>query len=168
MKKLNTNQTRILKIAHILFFVMWAGGGITLVTLMFIARPSIPDDVYMKFRSMQVIDDLIIIPGALGSLATGLLYGIWTKWGFFRHRWLTIKWILTVSLILFGTFALGPWLNGNVEIAMKLRGGALSDSIFTANTSQIKLWGTVQVIFLLFMIAISVIKPWKRSAAAGE
>lgn len=165
MKKLNPDQTRILKIIHILFFVMWIGGGVTLVTLMFIAQPALPDDIYMKFRSMQVIDDMIIIPGALGSLFTGLVYGIWTKWGFFRQRWLTVKWILTVSLILFGTFALGPWLNGNVDIAMKLRGGALSDPVFNAGTSSIKLWGTAQVMLLLFMAAISVLKPWKKKAA---
>lgn len=165
MKKFNAQQTRILKIVHILFFVMWIGGGLTLISVMLLALPSVPDDIYMKFRSMQVIDDFIIIPGALGSLATGLFYGIWTNWGFFRHKWLIVKWILTVVQILFGTFALGPWLNGNVDIAMKLRGGAISNPDFIMNTSNIKLWGTVQVLFLIFMLVISVLKPWKKLSA---
>lgn len=160
---MNSNQIRILKIIHIFFFVSWIGGGITLATLMFIAEPALPDDIYMKYRSMQVIDDFIIIPGALGSLFTGLIYSIWTNWGFFRHRWLTVKWILTVAQILFGTFALGPWLNGNVDIALKLRGAALAESAFLNSCSNIKLWGTLQVLFLLFMVIISVIKPWKKS-----
>jgi len=162
MKKLNSNQIRILKIIHIFFFVSWIGGGIGLISLMFLAQPHFPDDIYMKYRSMQVIDDYIIIPGALGSLFTGLIYSIWTNWGFFRWRWLTVKWTLTVAQILFGTFALGPWLNGNVDIAMKLRAAALSNPGFAQNASHIQLWGTVQVLFLLFMVIISVIKPWKK------
>jgi len=165
MKKLNSTQTRILKIIHIFFFVSWIGGGICLISVMFLAQPALPDDIYMKYRSMQVIDDFIIIPGALGSLFTGLIYSIWTNWGFFRQRWLTVKWILTVAQILFGTFALGPWLNGNVDIAMRLRGAALSSQDFTLNASYIKLWGTIQVLFLLFMVIISVIKPWKKTPA---
>ncbi len=73
-----------------------------------------------------------------------------------------VKWILTVAQILFGTFALGPWLNGNVDIALKLRGTALSSPEFSQNASHIQIWGTVQVLFLLFMVIISVIKPWKK------
>jgi len=164
MKKLNPGQTRILKIIHLLFFISWIGGGIALMFLMFIAQPAVPDDIYMKFRSMQVIDDYIIIPGALGSLTTGLVYSVWTNWGFFRHRWLTVKWVLTIAQILFGTFALGPWLNGNVDIAIKARGAALADPLFQANISHIEFWGAIQVLFLLFMMIISVIKPWKRAA----
>lgn len=162
MKKLSSNQTRILKIIHIFFFVSWIGGGVCLISVMFFAQPALPEDIYMKYRSMQVIDDFIIIPGALGSLFTGLIYSIWTNWGFFRQRWLAVKWILTVAQILFGTFALGPWLNGNVDIALKLRGTALSSPEFSQNASHIQIWGTVQVLFLLFMVIISVIKPWKK------
>jgi uncharacterized membrane protein len=163
MKKLTPKQTRILKIIHILFFLSWVGGGIGLISLMFLAQPLIPEDIYMKYRAMQVIDDFIIIPGALGSLFTGLIYSIWTNWGFFRQRWLTLKWILTVAQILFGTFALGPWLNGNVDIALRLRGAALADSTFLNSASNIRLWGTTQVLFLIFMVIISVIKPWKKA-----
>lgn len=163
MKKLSSNQTRILKIIHLFFFVSWIGGGVCLISVMFLAQPALPEDIFMKYRSMQVIDDFVIIPGALGSLFTGMVYSIWTNWGFFRHRWLTVKWILTVAQILFGTFALGPWLNGNVDIARQLRGSAPANADFALNASNIQLWGAVQVLFLLFMVVISVIKPWKKN-----
>jgi len=162
MKKMNQKQIRILKIVHIFFFVIWIGGGLGLIALMFLAVPAAPDDIYMKFRSMQVIDDYIIIPGALGSLAAGFVYGIWTGWGFFKHKWITVKWVMTTVQILFGTFALGPWLNKNVEITHQLRGTALSNSDFINNTAHIQLWGSVQVLLLLFMLVISVLKPWRK------
>jgi hypothetical protein len=141
---------------------MWIGGGIALITLMFIADPLLPDDIYMKFRSMQVIDDFLIIPGALGGLLTGIIYGVFTNWGFFKHNWLIVKWVMTTLQILFGTFALGPWLNGNVDIARDLRGAALSNPEFLNNIMNIQIWGTVQVSLLLFMAVISVIKPWRK------
>jgi len=166
MKKFNSKQTQILKIAHIFFFIMWIGGGIALTTLMFVADPLLPDDVYMKFRSMQVVDDFLIIPGALGCFVAGIIYGVFTNWGFFKHNWLIVKWIMTVLQILFGTFALGPWLNGNVDIARDLRGAALSNPEFLNNIMNIKIWGTLQVSLLLFMAVISVLKPWKKKKAA--
>ena len=162
MKKFNANQTRILKIIHILFFIMWIGGGLGLIALMFLATPILPDDIYMKFRSMQVIDDFLIIVGAFGCLITGIIYGAFTNWGFFKHNWLIVKWIMTVLQMLFGTFALGPWLNGNVDIALELRGAALSNPEFLSNIMNIKTWGTLQVALLLFMAVISVIKPWRK------
>ena len=32
-------------------------------------------------------------------MATGLLYGFATKWGFFSHGWVTAKWMLTIALV---------------------------------------------------------------------
>lgn len=162
MKKMNTGQMRVLKIIHIFLFVLWVGGGLGLVAVMFLAVPAHPDDIYMKFRAMQVIDDFIIIPGAMGSFFAGLVYGIWTGWGFFKHNWVTVKWVMTTAQILFGTFALGPWLNQNVDIAHELRGAALVNPDFINNVSQIQIWGTVQVLLLIFMVIISVIKPWRK------
>jgi hypothetical protein len=162
MNKFNAKQLRILKIVHILFFILWIGGGVGLITLMLIVDPLLPDDIYMKFRSMQVIDDFLIIPGAMGCLFIGIIYGVFTNWGFFKHNWVTVKWVLTVLQILFGTFVLGPWINGSVDIAREIRGAALSNPEFLNNTMNLKIWGTIQVSFLLFMAVISVIKPWKK------
>ena len=162
MKKLNSSQVRILKIVHIFFFIMWIGGGLGLMALMFIADYALPDDIYMKTYSMKIIDDFMIIPGALGCLAAGIIYGVFTNWGFFKQNWLTVKWIMTTVQILFGTFALGPWLNGSVDIAYNLRGAALSDPQFLNNMMNIKIWGPIQVSLLIFMAVISVIKPWRK------
>jgi len=42
-----------------------------------------------------------------------------------------------------------------------LRRAALSNPEFLSNIMNIKIWGTLQVSLLLFMVIISVIKPWK-------
>ena len=162
MKKLKPNGVKLLKVFHLLFAIMWICGAIALTLGQHIATPQTGDELYMKLRMLQIIDDFIIIPGANGCLLTGILYGIWTSWGFFKYRWLTVKWVLTVVQIPFGTFFLGVWLNGSVEVADSLRDAALNNAQLIHNTMMISIWGIIQLAFLLFHIVISVYKPWKK------
>jgi len=161
MKKLSSQGVKILKMFHLFFAILWIGGGLALVIIFFSVYPTTGDELYMKSRIIQIIDDFLIIPGAMASLLIGIIYGIWTNWGFFKHKWLTVKWIMTVAQILFGTFVLGPWVNENVDIA-NLRDVALSDSTLLHNVQMSQIWGTVQVVILvLTFIVVSVQKPWK-------
>jgi uncharacterized membrane protein len=162
MKKLNPQAVKILKIFHILFAFGWMIGAIVLCVLIFITYPVSGDELYMRSRILQIVDDYFIICGAIGSFVTGLIYSLWTNWGFFKHTWIIVKWIMIILQILFGTFVLGPCLNDNVVIADQLRDVALTDPTFLKNIQTTQIWGTVQTTLLLFVIVISVQKPWKR------
>lgn len=116
----------------------------------------------MRSRILQIIDDYFIICGAFGSLITGLIYSIWTNWGFFKHRWIIVKWVMIILQMAFGTWALGPCINNNVIIANQLRDAALTDPVFLDNIQTTQIWGTVQTVLLLVLIFISVQKPWKK------
>lgn len=48
---------------------------------------------------------------------TGLIYGLFTNWFFFKHRWVTAKWILTILAIFSGTFMLGVWEGGMLTMS---------------------------------------------------
>lgn len=162
MKKLSPQGVKILKMFHLFFAILWIGGGLTLVILFFSVNPANGDELYMKSRIVQIIDDYLIIPGAMASLLIGIIYGIWTNWGFFKYKWIIVKWIMTVVQILFGTFVLGPWVNENVEIASTLRDAAMDDATLLHNVKMSQIWGTVQVaILVLTFIVVSVQKPWK-------
>ena len=108
------------------------------------------------------MDDYFIIRGAVGALITGLIYSLWTNWGFFKHTWIIVKWIMTILQILFGALVLGPCINRNVMIADQLR-----DAVFLNNIQTTQIWGTVQTMLLLFVIVISVQKPWKKKKDAN-
>lgn len=162
VKKINIQGGKILKMFHILFAFCWIIGSMSICLLLFITLPQSGDELFMRSRTLQIIDDYFIIYGALGSLITGLIYSIWTNWGFFKHRWITVKWIMTILQILFGTFVLGPFINDNVIIADQLRDAALTDTIFLDNLHISQLWGSVQMTLLLLYIFISVQKPWKK------
>ena len=160
MKTLGTKGIKYLKIAHLFFVIVWFGGGIALSVSAIASIAQSNDAIYMRSLILQIIDDYLIIPGAIGCLLTGLIYGIWSKWGFFKHRWLTVKWILTAFSILFGTFILGPWINNNVDLSKNINDIATSE--IAHNLSMTQIWGTLQLSMLLIMVIISVLKPWKK------
>ena len=162
MKTLGANGIKTLKIVHLLFAFMWIGGAFSMILLLFTTSPAEIGEMYMRSRVLQLIDDWLIIPGAVGCLLTGVVYGIWSKWGFFKHRWITIKWILTFAMVLFGTFAMGPWVNGNVYSVDEMFRYTTENSEFARNVSLSAICGSIQTACLLFIVVISVLKPWKK------
>lgn len=162
IKKLKPQAVKILKMLHLFFAFSWIMGGVTLCLLVFITYPESGDELYMRSRILQIVDDYFIIGGAFGALITGLIYSIWTNWGFFKHPWIIVKWIMTILQMIFGTFVLGPCINNNVIIAYQLRDAALTDPVFLNNIQTTQIWGTVQTVLLLAIIIISVQKPWKK------
>lgn len=165
MKKLKPQGVKILKMFHILFAFSWIIGAIGLFAVLCLSDPQTGDELYMRSRILQIVDDYLIIGGATGSFLTGLIYSIWTNWGFFKHNWITYKWIMTVLQMLFGTFVLGPLINGNVEIADRLRDAAFTDPEFLQNLHKTMTLGLLQTVLLLPYIFISVQKPWKKKKA---
>ena len=162
IRKLKLQGTKILKMFHIFFSFGWIIGAAAMCVLIIITYPESGDELYMRSRILQIIDDYFIICGAFGALITGLIYSIWTNWGFFKHRWVIVKWIMIILQMLFGTFVLGPCINNNVIIADQLRDAALTNSTFLENIQTTQIFGTIQTILLVIVIVISVQKPWKK------
>ena len=163
--RFSPTQTKWLKSFHLLAATGWAGGAASLFLLHFLrfGGADIENDLHGIDRASHMIDmGIIVYLGALGCLFTGLLYSIFTGWGFFRHKWLLVKWILTVACILSGTFFLGPWEAAMVSISRRLGGAAILDAEYLASMYLNFWFGIVQIAAIVFMIVISVFKPWKK------
>lgn len=161
MKKLKGNGIKVLKIVHLLLAILWIGGGLSMMLLLLLTSPQESYEMYMRSVALKLIDDWLIIPGAVGMLLTGVVYGVWTNWGFFKYNWITVKWILAIFMVLSGTFLMGPQVNGNVYPAEEISNYTLQNSEFFANVSQTMFWGLIQVILLIITVVVSVLKPWK-------
>ena len=163
MQKLGKNGLKWLKGFHLLAVSCWIGGGLALFLLYFL-KADIDDGrvLYGINQSIHHVDMLlIVIPGAIGCLLTGLIYGFFTNWGFIKHNWLTFKWIMTVSTILFGTFFLGPWETEMMNISGELGITALNDSSYLYSQKMNFIWGGIQTFLLMVTVFISIFKPWK-------
>lgn len=162
MKHLSSKGQRWLKGIHIVFAGAWVGAGFSLLLMQGFLHAMDGKMLYGIDVSMKFVDDFIIIPGAFGSFLSGLAYSLFTPWGFFKHRWITVKWIINVGGILFGTFWLGPWLNGMPPISAELGMSALQDPAYIHNKTMGLSFGLVQVGSLVLALFLSTLKPWKK------
>jgi hypothetical protein len=163
MRPLGRTARNVLLGFHILFAAVWLGGvaGLLLVSILG-HSPAGGDALALARSTMQWIDWVLIIPSCLGSLATGFLFAWLTPWGFFKHTWLVIKWVLTAAMILFGIFFLGPWVDGTAKIAAERGLGALGDHAYAVTAVRVAAFSVVQIALLLFMLFLSTLKPFGK------
>jgi len=163
VKKLSAKGQKWLKGFHIFFACLWVGAAVCLALMNIFLKTDDGNVLHGINLSMKFIDDFIIIPGAMGSLLTGLIYSIFTGWGWFKQNWIIIKWMINIFGIIFGTFWLGQWVNGLIPISETQGIGALSNQTFMHNKNMVLIWGTFQLCTLIFAVLISILKPWRKT-----
>jgi hypothetical protein len=119
MKKLGSRGQRWLKCFHVLSAGIWVGCAVTLTIKQFFVAPKNGSELYGVVATLDFIDLFVLVPGAIGTLITALIYSLWTKWGWFKHNWIIVKWIICLFGIIFGTF----WLGLSTAGAMVERNG---------------------------------------------
>jgi len=162
MKQFSAGQQKWLKSFHLLFAAVWVACGIVILSLYFASGAlKTGDQLYMLNYITDFIDMKILVPAAMLTLLTGLLYGIFTGWGFFRHKWLVFKWVITVVIIAAGTVFTGPWISEMAEMAKRDGLSALQNSRYLfINRAQV-ITGLCMNTTLIITIFVSVFKPWK-------
>ena len=163
MKKMTLSQQKLLKVFHLVTAALWLSCVIVLALLPIISSPTASDDeIYMYNLAYHFIDMFILTPASLLTLFTGLLYSLFTKWGFFRHGWLVYKWIATLFIITTGTFYLGPMVTELLEIADTKRVAALQDQYYMQGQTIGLYAAIINSLLLVFAVLVSVYKPWKN------
>lgn len=169
MPKLSIKQKNWLLSAHVGFAALWTGTVLSMFLLSLRNTTSPNANALFTLNSaINLLDDYIVIPSAIGSVITATFLCWMTNYGFTKFYWVIVKWILTTGLIIFGTFWLFPW--GNVAEAISAQEGlqAFSNPIYSFDAKGVLLGTVIQVFFLLIIIGISVLKPWGRRPMKEE
>lgn len=161
-KPLTIQQKRYLKFAHLFFAALWGGGATTMVILFCLFHPSTAHEQITFNKILFYIDFIIVGPGAGGCLITGLLYSVYTNWGFFTFRWIFLKYLVNITFIIYGMFVFLPfthsqyayYLSQPQEIAIPQE--SIWMNIFC--TSQ----NICTILMFLFVVYLSVFKPLKK------
>lgn len=161
--KLGPKGMKTLKIIHILSGVMWIGGVMALVSLLLGTHPSTPEQMLMAATDHLVIDVFFLIPGGMAIVFTSLCYSLLTPWGFSKIRWVSVKWILTVLLVLLGKVYMGVILEQNVLVAQHIAETGIVDNQFWENINGVAIAGCVQLVGFITIVVLSVLKPWTSS-----
>lgn len=166
MKKLGNNGRMWLKTFHLFFAAAWIGGALAMLFLP-LGNIFITDGKYSQAFNfaIRIINVYVTIPAAIGSILTGFLFALFTNWGFFKHKWLTVKWILTTTAILIGAFWVGPLINDMLRLSMKKDFARTANDIYLAYETQFFILHGTQILLILYIIYVSVFKPWKKKTA---
>ncbi len=166
MVRLGQKSQKWLKCLHVLCACLWVGGAMTLFSMNVFLQPGDGAGLYGINYSKKFVDDFIVVPGAVGLLFTGVAYSILTSWGWFKHRWITLKWMVNLFGVILGTFWLGPWTDSLPIISRSEGIKSLSNPLYLHNLAMLRGWGGFLLATILFALFISIMKPWKRSSRA--
>jgi len=160
---MNKNLRTFIKILHLLFACLWLGASASIVLLQCLRGWSENSQELAALNlDFSILDFALIIPGALGSLLTGFWICKTTNWGFTRYRWVIAKWIGTLSGILVGSALLGPWQIQMVRLSSQPEDALVNGYSYGLIRTLFTLVGSLQVLLLVFIVAVSVLKPWGK------
>ncbi|MDT0455616.1 DUF2269 domain-containing protein [Streptomyces sp. DSM 41527] len=152
MQQLSRPARRALLVLHIAVSVSWLGLTLGLLALGVTGYTTgSPDMAGIAYRAMKIFGDWLVLPVALVSLVSGLVLSLGTAWGLARHRWVCVKFWLTLITVLLSVFSLRPGIN---DLAAEAAAGAPHPDI------SLVVAPAVATATYLFLTAISVLKPW--------
>ncbi|MDR1652419.1 MAG: hypothetical protein LBS01_01980, partial [Prevotellaceae bacterium] len=84
------------------------------------------------------------------------------EWGFFKHRWILLKYIFNVIPIVGGGLVFAPSIINMLSIAEKLGAEAMFDTSFILSKNIFTGAFIVIILMLITAVCLSVIKPKLR------
>lgn len=151
--KLSRPARRATLVVHVAASAGWLGLTLGLLALGITATTTgSAVTVEASVRAMKLFADWLLLPLAVLTLISGLVLSLGTPWGLARHRWVYIKFWLTLATITATVFALRPGVGAAVTAVSA--GGPLPDA------GDVLFGPIVSLSAYLFMTVISVLKPW--------
>lgn len=108
------------------------------------------------------VHDVLVVFASLAVTVTGSVFSLFTPWGFFRFPWVTTKWAVLAVLALVTVLLHTPALNTAAAWADVLGPAFIDDAAARDAWQSSALWGLLELVLLVGIIALSVVKPWGR------
>jgi hypothetical protein len=159
-RRLVRTRRRALLTLHIALSVGWLGASMVMLTLAIAARVSrSAGHARSAYWAMHLLADVLLIPLSLSVLLIGVLVAATAPWGLLRYRWVVVKLVATCAAVVLSLLALPAM----TEIAYRAATEHAQAAERSAGTRLI-IAGSVSVALYLSLVAISVLKPWGRTA----
>ncbi|MFG1920856.1 hypothetical protein [Cryptosporangium sp. NPDC048952] len=155
--KLTPRWRKTVLITHVTTSVGWLGADAVLVVLGVAGLTGAAGGPDVVYPVAGLIGTVLITPLALAALVTGVLSGLGTKWGLFRHWWVVTKLAVTVVMNVLVLFVLAPGLREAARLGSELPGRDAINFVVAPS---------VACTLLLLTTILSVSKPRKRVRAA--
>jgi hypothetical protein len=162
MRKASRKTKHVLDILHIGSSIGWLGGGFAQLTVNFVALWAADDHLrHAAHEIAHALDRWPLTALSLTAIVTGVLLGLKTKWGLIQYWWVAVKLVLTVVLLVGVPIFVGGWVLDAID--RTTAGNSLADPAYLADRAALMASSIAIIITLLFMLFLSVVKPWKRT-----
>ncbi len=158
---LSVSGKKVLLIVHVLLISIWIGTLLTIFLMLLLKN------TYFNPLQIAVVDkvifwlfDSIIMNISIAVAFSGLLFSMFTQWGFFRFHWISTKWVMIILLAIMLMFLVGPSINGMAALSDIYNDQAVSHSDYLTFGQNNILYILIQLGILIFIVSISVFKPW--------
>lgn len=156
-------------IMHMAGGVGWMGLDVGLLILAFTGLTTTSGRTAISvYTSLGIFVPPSVLTLSLLMLITGLVQGLWSKWGLLRYWWVAVKLVLGLILTALVVFVLIPAVERlPVELAgVPDTGGTAVRAALGTAPLQLLFPPIVSFLSLAFALVLSVYKPWGRIRTA--
>ena len=165
MVKITGKGLRLLRSLHLLGVIAWMGGSVCSFVLLLYSHwyvnCAVPDKMSLLFTFdlLEFIDFYIIITGALATVFIGVIYAVFTNWGFIKTRWVAVKWVLSLAIIISGTIFYLPRIEQMRQMVFGQGLEAIDSPAYLGLNGELCLLLSVHLGLYLLMVFLSSWKP---------
>lgn len=161
-RRLTPAARKLLLLLHIVVSVGWLGLNVGNLTLAITGLTTDdPGTQHAALGAMYLIGGPLLIPVSLLALMSGVLLGMYTKWGLVRYRWVLVKLLLTVIAVVLIPLSLLPGLRELSALVAATPADRLADTGPLA--LDMLAAGIVSTSMYVTNAVLSVLKPWGRT-----
>lgn len=129
-----------------------------------------PQMVRAAYIAMDLTGWYVIVPFCAASLVTGVVQGLGTTWGLFRHYWVLIKLLITIA----ATIVLLLHMQPASQLASAASAGTLAPGDLRGLRVQLVADAGAAILALLVATVLSLYKPrgltaygWRKQQRSG-
>lgn len=166
-RQLRPPARKLLLIVHLISSIGWLGLMLCLLALATTALlTNSPDTLRAAYRALPLLGDALIVPLSLLSLTSGLVLALGTRWGLFTHRWVSVKFWLTLAATVASIAELRGRLHQAGRLAVEHPVGPISAMHLGFVRYNLVIITCVALAVYVTNVVLSVVKPWGRRRTA--
>jgi len=161
-------RRKLVLAVHLTVSVGWIGAVLAYVALGVAARNSADlQTVRGAWVAMELVGWYVLVPLALGSLVTGLVMALGTRWGLIRYYWVLFSFALTTLVTIVLVLHM-PDVSASADVARDASGSRL------AGLGGDLFHSLLGLVVLVLILVMNVYKPpgltrygWRKQAERG-
>jgi len=169
MKNLSSAWQKFFKLVHIVAASIWLGSAISSFMILQLHKNMSPEINLFHFDvALFRISESLISGSFFVVLITAIIFSLFTKYGFFRYYWLTIKWLVLIALLLIHTGLYAPAIHGMVALSDSGLAITTGQAIYASLYAKASLFIVIESSLVLLLFIVSILKPFGLAKWAAK